>query len=67
MVFLPVLLIVRNVFLNAEELPPSWERTWRTSRWFWRFAPELFALLHKLAIITEGANCNAAGTAVMRC
>lgn len=66
MVFLPVLLIVRNVlFLNAEGVTVIVPNVLAVIALVFVALPLLFALLHKLASYNEGANCNAAGTAVM--
>ena len=66
MVFLPVLLIVRNVvFLNAEGATAIVLNVLACIALVLVALPLVFALLHKLASYNEGANCNAAGTAVM--
>ena len=66
MVFLPVLLIVRNVvFLNAEGATAIVLNVLACIALILVALPLVFALLHKLASYNEGANCNAAGTAVM--
>lgn len=66
MVFLPLLLIVRNVvFLNAEGATAIVLNVLACIALVLAALPLVFALLHKLASYNEGANCNAAGTAVM--
>ena len=66
MVFLPVLLIVRNVvFLNAEGVTAIVLNAGVHRARAVVALPIVFALLHKLASDNEAANCNAAGTAVM--
>ena len=66
MVFLPLLLIVRNVvFLNAEGVTAIVLNVLACIALVLVALPLVFALLHKLASYNEAANCNAAGTAVM--
>ena len=66
MVFLPLLLIVRNViFLNAEGVTAIVLNVLACIALVLVALPIVFALLHKLASYNEAANCNAAGTAVM--
>lgn len=66
MVFLPLLLIVRNViFLNAEGVAVIVLNVLACIALILVALPLVFALLHKLASYNEAANCNAAGTAVM--
>lgn len=66
MVFLPLLMIVRNVvFLNAEGVTAIVLNVLAVIALVLVAIPLVFALLHKLASYNEGANCNAAGTAVL--
>lgn len=66
MVFLPLLLIVRNVvFLNAEGATAIVLNVLAGIALVLVAIPLLFALLHKFAAYNEGANCNAAGAAVL--
>lgn len=66
MVFLPLLLIVRNVFfLNAEGTVAIVLNVLVIIALVLVAIPLVFALLHKLAAYNEGANCNAAGAAVL--
>lgn len=66
MILLPVLLVFRNViFLNAEGVLAIVLNTLVVIAAVLVAIPLLFALLHKLAAYNEGANCNAAGTAVL--
>lgn len=66
MVFLPLLLIIRNVvFLNAEGATVIVLNVLAGLALVLVAVPLVLALLHKLAAYNEGANCNAAGTAVL--
>ncbi len=66
MVFLPLLLIIRNVFfLNAEGAAAIVLTVLAVIALVLVALPLVFALLHKLAAYNEAANCNAAGTAVL--
>lgn len=66
MVLLPVILVFRNVvFLNADGVMAIVLNTLVVIAAVLAAIPLVFALLHKLAAYNEGANCNAAGTAVL--
>lgn len=66
LVFLPLLLIVRNVvFLNAEGAVAIVLNVLAGIALVFVALPLIVALLHKIAAYNEGANCNAAGTAVL--
>ncbi|WP_232050903.1 aminopeptidase [Arabiibacter massiliensis] len=66
MVLLPFLLILRNVvFLNAEGAVAVVLNALTVIALVFAALPLVVALLHKLAAYNEGANCNAAGTAVL--
>ena len=66
MVFLPFLLLIRNVvFLNAEGVIAVVFNILACIALVLVALPLVLALLHKMASYNEAANCNAAGTAVM--
>lgn len=66
MVLLPILLVMRNVlFLNAEGAVAIVLNVLVGAALVFVALPLIIALLHKVAAYNEGANCNAAGTAVL--
>lgn len=66
MVLVPVLLVLRNVvFLNAEGAVALVLNVLIGIALVFVALPLIVALLHKVAAYNEGANCNAAGTAVL--